>query len=157
MPRVTERALSLPDLERLGAPAFEMRIRVYYEDTDAGGIVYYANWLRYFERARTDWLRTLGAEHRDLDARHGLLFVVRDLAVDYRAPARLDDELIVDVRVIEARRASMRLAQAARPAAGGDPLVVSSVRVAAVDRATGRATGLPKWLVERCQPMHGSR
>jgi acyl-CoA thioester hydrolase len=153
---VTGRTLTLPDPRELGSPAFEMRVRVYYEDTDAGGIVYYANWLRFFERARTDWLRALGAVHTELDARHGLVFVVRDLAIDYVAPARLDDELRVDVHVLEARRASMRLAQTARPASGGEPLVVSSVRIAAVDRGTGRPVGLPKWLVERCLPTDGS-
>lgn len=132
--------------------AFSMPVRVYYEDTDAGGIVYHANWLRYFERARTDWLRGLGAVHTELDARHGLLFVVRDLAIDYVRPARLDDELIVDVRVLEARRASMQLAQVARDVRGGDALVVSSLRVAAIDRGTGRPVGFPRWLVERFVP-----
>ena len=149
---VTARTLRLPRLPDLPAPAFEMRVRVYYEDTDAGGIVYHANWLRYFERARTDWLRGLGAVHTELDARHGLLFVVRDLAIDYVRPARLDDELIVDVRVLEARRASMQLAQVARDVRGGDALVVSSLRVAAIDRGTGRPVGFPRWLVERFVP-----
>jgi len=152
MPRVTERTLRLPDVRALGAAAFEMRIRVYYEDTDAGGIVYYANYLRYFERARTDWLRAVGAVHTELDASHGLVFVVRDLAVDYIAPARLDDELVVDVRVLEARRATMRLAQCARRAGEERPLVLSSVRVAAIDRSTGRPVGLPRWLAGRLAP-----
>ena len=149
---MNERSLRLPDVRSLGAPAFEMRVRVYYEDTDAGGIVYYANYLRYFERARTDWLRAIGAVHTELDASHGLLFVVRDLAVDYIAPARLDDELLVDVRVLEARRASMQLAQCARRAGEAQPLVLSSVRVAAIDRGTGRPVGFPRWLTERLAP-----
>jgi len=149
---VADRFIRLPDVRTLGAPAFEMRIRVYYEDTDAGGIVYYANYLRYFERARTDWLRSIGAVHSELDASHGLVFVVRDLAVDYVAPARLDDELVVDVRVLEARRASMQLAQCARRADDEAPLVLSSVRVAAVDRSTGRPVGFPRWLAGRFAP-----
>jgi acyl-CoA thioester hydrolase len=148
---VTERTLSLPDARSLGAPVFAMRVRVYYEDTDAGGIVYYANYLRYFERARTDWLRSMGAVHTEMDAAHGLVFVVRELAIDYLAPARLDDELVVDVHVLEARRASMRLAQTARRA-DGTTLVLSSVRVAALDRGTGRAAGFPRWLTDRLQP-----
>lgn len=151
---MTERSIPLPDPRSLGAPAFEMRVRVYYEDTDAGGIVYYANYLRYFERARTDWLRAMGAVHTELDTAHGLLFVVRDLAIDYHAPARLDDEILVDVRVIEARRASMRLAQCARRAGESEPLVRSSVRVAAIDRGTGRPVGFPRWLLERIAPGH---
>ena len=155
---MTERAIILPDLHSLGAPVFTMPVRVYYEDTDAGGIVYYANYLRYFERARTDWLRSMGAVHTELDAAHGLVFVVRDLAIDYLAPARLDDELVVDVRVIEARRASMRLAQTARRADGeGGVLVLSSVRVAAFDRGTGRAAGFPRWLIDRLQPAGPQR
>lgn len=135
-----------------GAPAFEMRVRVYYEDTDAGGIVYHANYLRYFERARTDWLRSLGAVHTELDAQHGLVFVVRDLAIDYAAPARLDDELLVDVRVLEARRASMQLAQYARRPGSDQALVGAVLRVAAIDRATGRPAGFPRWLTERFRP-----
>lgn len=143
--------LRLPDWHRLPAPVYETRVRVYYEDTDAGGIVYHANYLRYFERARTDWLRGLGAVHRELDAAHGLLFVVRDMALDYRAPARLDDEIIVDVRVLESRRASMRLAQCARALDADEPLVLSSLRVAAIDRASGRPAGFPRWLNERLE------
>lgn len=146
------RTLLLPDPAGLPAPVFEMRVRVYYEDTDAGGIVYHANYLRYFERARSDWLRALGAVHTELDAAHGLVFVVRDLAIDYIAPARLDDELIIDVRILEARRASMRLAQVARLPERAEPVVVSSLRIAALDRGTGRATGFPRWLIERFKP-----
>jgi len=145
------RAIALPEPAALPPPAFELRVRVYYEDTDAGGIVYYANYLRYFERARTDWLRTLGALHTEIDAAHGLVFVVKDLAIEYVAPARLDDALVVDVRVLEARRASMRLAQLARREGAAAPLVVSSVRIAAIDRGTGRPAGFPRWLVERFQ------
>ncbi len=143
---MSERQISLPDPRSLAPPAFEMRVRVYYEDTDAGGIVYYANYLRYFERARSDWLRALGAVHTEIDGAEGIVFVVKDLAIDYLAPARLDDELLVDVRVLDARRASLQLAQCARDATSGDTRVVSSVRVAAINRASGRATGFPRWL-----------
>lgn len=156
MPRLPSKSLLLPAPDTLPAPVFEMCVRVYYEDTDAGGIVYHANYLRYFERARTDWLRSLGAVHTELDAAHGLVFVVRDLAIDYVAPARLDDELIVDVRILESRRASMRLAQLARVPGRDDPLVVSSLRIAAIDRASGRPVGMPRWLLDRF-PSAGSR
>lgn len=130
-------------------PAFEMTVRVYYEDTDAGGIVYHANYLRYFERARTDWLRSIGAAHTEVDARHGVLFVVRDMSIDYQRPARLDDEMIVDVRVLEARRATLKLEQVARHARTGAVLVTAQLRVAAIDRSTQRATGFPRWIIER--------
>ncbi|MGE0804711.1 MAG: tol-pal system-associated acyl-CoA thioesterase [Burkholderiaceae bacterium] len=125
---------------------FELPLRVYYEDTDAGGIVYYANWLRFFERARTDWLRSLGAVHTQMGREHGLAFVVRELSVDYRRPAHLDDELIVDVRLAEARGASWLLWQSARRRGEDDPLVAALVRIAAVRRDDGRPAGIPRWL-----------
>ena len=129
--------------------AFSIPVRVYYEDTDAGGIVYYANWLRFFERARTDWLRALGAAHARLADEDGLAFVVREIAVDYRRPARLDDALTIEVRVLEARRASWTLWQCARRDGEHEPLVTATVRIAAIRRDDGRAAGFPRWLNER--------
>ena len=126
-----------------------MPIRVYYEDTDAGGIVYYANWLRYFERARTDWLRALGFGHRALADEHGVLLVVRDLHIDYRRPARLDDELVVDVRPVATRRASCTLWQSAQLAGSDEPLVVTQLRFAAIRRTDGQAAPFPKPLHQR--------
>lgn len=129
--------------------AFSIPVRVYYEDTDAGGIVYYANWLRFFERARTDWLRALGAAHTRIADESGLAFVVREIAVDYRRPARLDDLLRIEVRLLEARRASWTLWQCARLADEADPLVTATVRIAAIRRSDGRPAGFPRWLTER--------
>lgn len=131
--------------------AFAQRIRVYYEDTDAGGIVYHANYLRFFERVRTDWLRALGARHPELRAREGLILVVRDLQLDYHLPARLDDELEVDVEVTEVRRATLRLRQTARLAGEARPLVGAALRVAALNPDTGRPVALPAWLIDRCR------
>ena len=92
-------------------------VRVYYEDTDAGGIVYYANYLRFFERARTDWLRAAGITHQDLSQVDGLGLVVRECAVQYLRPARLDDLLAIEVGVADPAtdlgRASLRLTQRA--------------------------------------------
>jgi acyl-CoA thioester hydrolase len=127
-------------------------MRVYYEDTDAGGIVYHANWLRYFERARTDWLRELGATHRRLAADDGVQLVVRDLAIDYRLPARLDDELRIEVRVAGVRPARLTLRQQACLADGDEPLVLAELTVAAVSVTTQRAAGLPRWLLPRLAP-----
>lgn len=126
-----------------------MRVRVYYEDTDAGGIVYHANWLRWFERARTDWMRALGVEHSRLLAESGVGFVVRDMTIDYRRPARLDEELLVDVRLVETRRASWTLVQQARRVDETEPLVSARMRIAAVHLATGRPTAIPRSLAER--------
>lgn len=146
---MNRRDLSLSQSTDAFAAAYESRVRVYYEDTDAGGIVYHANWLRYFERVRTDWLRSLGAVHRELADRDGVLLVVRDMTIDYRLPARLDDELIVDVRLLQVRRASLRLSQSARPAEGGPVRVQAEMRVAAIDARERGATGLPRWLTDR--------
>lgn len=131
------------------SPDFTLRVRVYYEDTDAGGIVYHANWLRWFERARTDWLRMLGVEHSRMLAQDGVGFVVRDLSIDYRRPARLDEELLIDVRLAEARRATWTLVQHARRPEHDEALVRATLRIAAVHLASGRPTAIPKDLAER--------
>ncbi len=92
--------------------AHRYSLRVYYDDTDAGGIVYHATYLRMAERARTEALRELGVAHADLIAGHGLAFVVRHAALDYLAPARLDDRLVVVTRPVALGSASVRLEQA---------------------------------------------
>jgi acyl-CoA thioester hydrolase len=86
---------------------FHWQVRVYYEDTDSGGVVYYANYLRFLERARTEWMRALGFEQDELSRDEGLLFAVRSASVDYLRPARFNDLLTVSVRVVERRRASL--------------------------------------------------
>jgi acyl-CoA thioester hydrolase len=91
----------------------EHRVRIYWEDTDAGGIVFYANYLKYFERARTEWLRGRGIGQQRLKEETGLMFVVAETSVRYLAPARLDDELRITTRVLETARASMTLRQQA--------------------------------------------
>ncbi len=93
---------------------FDWRVRVYYEDTDAGGIVYYANYLRFFERARTEWLRAKRITATELAHDEGLQFVVRSMSVDYRFPARLDDELTLSLKCVQTRGASIVLDQQAR-------------------------------------------
>lgn len=130
-------------------PDYAMRVRVYYEDTDAGGIVYHANWLRWFERARTDWLRSLGFEHRRMLVQEGIGLVVRDLCIDYRRPAALDEELVVDVRLIEARRATWQLAQSAWRPGEPQPLVEARLRIAAIRLDSGKPTAIPKLIAER--------
>ncbi|MBU6491782.1 MAG: tol-pal system-associated acyl-CoA thioesterase [Burkholderiales bacterium] len=92
---------------------FHWSIRVYYEDTDAGGVVFYANYLKFFERARTEWLRSLGIDQSLLAKRTGMLFVVRHTAVDYLSPARLDDQLAIRSRIERLGRASVDFLQEA--------------------------------------------
>lgn len=86
-------------------------IRVYYEDTDMAGIVYYANYLRYIERARSDWVRGLGIDQRKLKDEEGLVFAVRRVEADYISPARLDDELIVETDVVQVTGARLVMDQ----------------------------------------------
>ncbi|MFP8833467.1 tol-pal system-associated acyl-CoA thioesterase [Hydrogenophaga sp. XSHU_21] len=113
---------------------FEWRVRVYWEDTDAGGIVFYANYLKFFERARTEWLRALGIEQQRLRETAGGLFVVSATQVQYHRPARLDDLLLVTAAVTEAGRASLTIAQSARrDAPGGELLCEGSIRIGWVD------------------------
>ena len=124
--------------------------RVYWEDTDGGGIVYYANYLRFLERARTEWLRQLGHSQQRL-REEGILFTVVSLEIEYRAPARLDDELEVSCEPQPQGPASLRFAQSIwRRAAGVERelLAEASVRVACVDARTLRPRRLPAFLKE---------
>jgi len=95
------------------ASSFEWPLRVYWEDTDAGGIVFYANYLKFFERSRTEWLRSLGIEQHSLRESTGGMFVVTETSIRYLRPARLDDELIVTATLIEKGRASLIIGQQA--------------------------------------------
>ena len=124
---------------------FEHRLRVYWEDTDAGGVVFYANYLKFFERARTEWLRALGVGQQALRQATGAIFVVTDTAMRYRAPARLDDELCITVRLKQQGTASMTLAQQAwRGASGlGTLLAEGDIRIGCVDQGTFRPRRIP--------------
>jgi 4-hydroxybenzoyl-CoA thioesterase len=114
-----------------GVQSFTFRCRVYFEDTDAGGIVYYVNYLKFMERARTERLRDLGFLQSTLAA-EGLLFVVHSAEARYHAPARLDDELLVSAEVIELNRASLRFRQQVRRAADDVLLCEGQFTVACV-------------------------
>jgi len=116
-------------------------IRVYWEDTDAGGVVYYANYLKFFERARTEWLRKLGVAQRDLKEQADCIFVVADVQLQYLVAARLDDLLTVTVQVIEQGRASLQLLQQAWR---GDMLVAEGrIRIGCVRASTLRPCRIP--------------
>ena len=120
---------------------FTFRVRVYIEDTDLGGIVYYANYLKFMERARTEWLRTLGFEQESL--RHqDQLFIVRDLALQYRQPARLDDELLISVQLQQLGKARMLLEQSVQRSSDNVELVSGVVTIASVT-AAGKPVAMP--------------
>lgn len=112
---------------------FRIPVRVYIEDTDAGGIVYYVNYLKFMERARTEWLRALGFQHYTL-LDEDFLFVVRHADIDYRRPARIDDELDVSAAVERAGRASLDFRQRVVRSADGEVLAEGRVEVACVSR-----------------------
>lgn len=129
------------------AARFEHGLRVYWEDTDAGGIVFYANYLKFFERGRTEWLRARGHEQEAMRRELGLMFVVTHTAVDYRSPARLDDWLLVDVGIVERGRASLLIDQKAwRRAADGTRTLLAEgrIRIGCVDAATLRPQRIPE-------------
>lgn len=131
---------------------FAWPARVYWEDTDGGAVVYYANYLRYLERARTEWLRAHGHSQLELAQRDGLLFLVVSVQVDYRAPARLDDELEITCEPRAEGAASLRFAQriyrrVPDAAAARALLVEAGVRVACVDARSMRPRRLPQFLL----------
>ncbi|HWI78656.1 MAG TPA: tol-pal system-associated acyl-CoA thioesterase [Ramlibacter sp.] len=130
------------------APAFSWPLRVYWEDTDAGGIVFYANYLKFFERARTEWLRSLGLEQRALRERTGQMFVVGETLVRYHRAARLDDELLVTARVQETGRASLIIAQQAFLKASGDLACDGTIRIGWVDAESLKPARIPPTLLE---------
>jgi len=132
---------------------FTWPARVYWEDTDGGAVVYYANYLRFLERSRTEWLRAHGHSQHELARAPGILFTVVSLQVDYRAPARLDDELEITCEPRPEGAASLRFAQRIYRAARGTAaarglLVEADVRVACVDARSLRPRRLPQFLRE---------
>ena len=127
-------------------PEFSHALRVYIEDTDAGGIVYYINYLKFMERARTEFMRTLGFG-KDYIFNHDLMFVVRDVAVNYRLPAQLDDELQATARVAQLRGASMVMQQTVRR--GDELLADAEITIACVDRSGVKPRRLPPDMAAR--------
>ena len=127
--------------------AFTWPVRVYWEDTDAGGIVFYANYLKFFERARTEWLRSLGIGQRELRESTGGMFIVLETAVRYVRPARLDDELLVTAEVKELGQASLIIAQQGLLAAGG-LLCEGTIRIGWVQAGTMQPAKIPPVILE---------
>jgi acyl-CoA thioester hydrolase len=126
---------------------FEHPIRVYWEDTDAGGIVFYANYLKFFERARTEWLRALGIGQHALREDTGGMFVVSETAVKYHRPAKLDDQLRVTATLAEGGRASLVIAQQAW--LGETLLCEGTIRIGWVDAAVMKPARIPSSVLER--------
>jgi acyl-CoA thioester hydrolase len=136
-----------------GAPSepqvepFSWAVRVYYEDTDAAGVVYYANYLRFMERARTEWLRSLGYDQSELAARHGIVFMVRSAAIDYRTPARFNDTLDVSVELDKVGAGHIDVIQ--RVTRNGEVLARATVKIACVGLRTMRPVRIPQPLATK--------
>ncbi len=124
--------------------SFIWPVRVYYEDTDAGGVVFYANYLKFFERARTEMLRAMGFEQDELMINEGVIFVVRSIQVDYLSPARFNDQLQVSAKPGSAKKASLTFEQAVTR--GDDVICQGNIRIASLDVVTMRPKAIPETL-----------
>ncbi|WP_211467517.1 tol-pal system-associated acyl-CoA thioesterase [Collimonas silvisoli] len=137
---------------------FSWRIRVYYEDTDTGGVVFYANYLKFFERARTEWLRAAGVGQRTLEQTDGVMFVVKSTGVDYHAPAKLDDELELTVVVERIGRVAVDFIQQAWRLGEGEPVLLATGRISVVcvNAASFRPQAIPKQVMHNIKPGTGN-
>lgn len=149
-----ERMLSEPVCRPDSSRLFSWPTRVYWEDTDAGGVVYHAQYVAFMERARSEWLRAHGHGQATLRDLHGTVFAVRAMRIDFRAPARLDDALQVGVVLRECRRASAVFVQEIRR--DGDLLVDAEVRVAALSAADFRPQAIPDALFSQLKSLETS-
>jgi len=141
--RIATRPALQPELFSYSFP-----VRVYYENTDAGGVVYHAEYLRFLERARTEWLRASGFGQNDLKAGEGVVFVVHAMDIRFNAPARLDDLLTATVVPVERRSASFIVAQSLKREPEARALVEARVRVACLDAAEFRPRPIPEHLLD---------
>jgi len=135
----------MPSLEE--GTGFHWPVRVYWEDTDAGGMVFYANYLRFMERARTEFLRGLGFEQDELREREGVLFAARHAALDFLAPARFNDRLRVSVEPVRRGGASIDFRQEVRRERDGELLCRGLVKIACVNATTLRPNRIPETLL----------
>ena len=125
---------------------FTWQIRVYYEDTDAGEVVFYANYLKFMERARTEWLRKIGFDHKVLKEKYKLLFAVKNLTIDYIKPGRLDDLLTVTSELLDSRKASLIFGQNIKNE-NNELLSKAEVKIACINSKTLKASPMPDKLI----------
>ncbi len=124
--------------------SFSIPIRIYWEDTDAGGVVYHANYLKFLERARTEWVRSIGYSQQQLRECENTVLVVRAMKIEFKKPARLDDELIVSTQVMEQKRASLTLIQLITR--DNEELFSAEVKIACLYAEQFKPKALPDWL-----------
>ncbi len=142
-------AVAAASATKAGQPAFQHELRIYWEDTDAGGVVFYANYLKFMERARTEWLRGLGFEQEVMRREEGLMFVVSDTALRYLSPARLDDWLRVTVNPTEIGRVSLTIDQ--QVWRGETLLTEGRIRIGCVDAASLKPSRIPARILQCLQ------
>lgn len=126
---------------------FSWPVRVYYEDTDAGGVVFYANYLKFFERARTEMLRSAGFEQDNLIAKENLIFVVRSVNIDYLKPARFNEQIDVSAKIIENKKASLTFEQVITRQQ--DVLCNGTIRIACLDAQSMKPKPIPVAILEQ--------
>jgi len=131
---------------------FVWPVRVYYEDTDAGGVVFYANYLKYFERGRTEYLRSIGFEQDDLINNQGIIFAVRAINVDYIKPARFNQLLEVSTKITAVKKVSLEFQQ--QITHHNQLLVSGDVRIACLDAITLKPTAIPKNIIGQIKDEH---
>lgn len=129
-------------------PGFSWPIRVYYEDTDRAGVVYYANYLRFMERARTEWLRSLGFEQDSLSTEKGVIFAVRSASVDFLKPALFNQKLLVGAEIIRRGRASLTFRQDIRREGDNQLVCSGEVKIACLDAASLQPRPIPDFILE---------
>jgi acyl-CoA thioester hydrolase len=129
---------------------FDWPVRVYYEDTDSGGVVYHSNYLNFMERARTEWLRALGFEQDDIRTQYQLLFAVHSMQINFRRPARFNDALLIKSQLLKASGASMQFDQ--KIYCDEELLCEASVRIACLDAESFRPKVIPNNILTE---MHG--
>jgi len=131
---------------------FQWPIRVYYEDSDAGGVVYHSNYLNFMERARTEWLRSLGFEQTELREQMGVLFVVRSLQMRYRRPANFNDALVIHSRILEVGRSLLKFEQIIKR--GDETLTEATVDVVCIDAEKFKPVGIPPTIRHSMLNLH---
>ena len=124
----------------------QFNYRIYYEDTDAGGVVYYANYLKFFERARTDFMRNIGISQALLAKMENIIFVVKKCAIEYQYPARLDDEISVSVKIKEIHKVSLTMTQEITKSS--QPIAQLEVQIVCLNQQNFKPTKLPQKLID---------
>jgi acyl-CoA thioester hydrolase len=134
---------------------FRWPVRIYYEDTDTGGVVYYANYLKFFERARTEWLRSAGISQQLMIEQENVMFVVKSTAIDYHAPAKLDDAVEISLTAEKLGRASVNFSQAAWRIgdAGSELLCFGQIRIGCIDAVSLRPTAIPAIVLQKIKGL----